>query len=192
MNYKNSTNAKLDGKTQKHFRFISSFFFKCHLYAHWHTFILKTSFERPKKKKKFSTWTKYRYLNSKLKKWKVNLKFKHAENERARTFNAMQHGRDAKSQWCRIFGWDRLVWWARANLFWECSHRIRKKQQPYIHSAIYVVVVLKIRCIVRNGEVVRFFPFFFIFLSFLGSEEFYLRNIAIWPIRKHIQNSVTK
>lgn len=84
-----------------------------------------------------------------------------------------------------IFGRDRLVWWAR-NLFWECAPK-EKYNQKYTY--IYMPECNISLCWWDSlfATVNGFFTF-----VFLGSEEFYLRNIAIWPFRKHIQNSVTK
>lgn len=109
------------------------------------------------------------------------------------TLNAMLHGRDAKSQWFGLsaewsFGGHKPIY------FWECARERKWKAKATttktataerilaLYDACRAVLYWAIRKTV-NG--VFFFPsYFFSSSSFLGSEEFYLCNIAIWPIQK--------
>lgn len=105
----------------------------------------------------------------------------------------MLHGRDAKSQWFGLsaewsFGGHKPIY------FWECARERKWKAKATttktataerilaLYDACRAVLYWAIRKTV-NG--VFFFPsYFFSSSSFLGSEEFYLCNIAIWPIQK--------
>lgn len=47
--------------------------------------------------------------------------------------NAMQHGRDAKSQWCGFSAEDCSVWWAR-DLFLGMRNRMSEEKQQLLRS----------------------------------------------------------
>lgn len=111
------------------------------------------------------------------------------------TLNAMLHGRDAKSQWFGLsaewsFGGHKPIY------FWECARedgnnnnknsdrRMNSRTIRCVSGGVILGYSRKKDEIHKRWTVFSFSLFIFLSSSFLGSEEFYLCNIAIWPIQK--------